>query len=282
MRIANAAYLQKGYPFEPAYLQAVGSNYGPVLNEVDFMADPDAVAHEINAFVADATNDRIPQLVGDGVIRPETVLALVNALYMKASWLGPFDPESTRDQTFTGLDGSKLTVPMMNGGSDSSAAGNGWIGATKTYVGGLSVQFILPDEGNFDEIADNLDRVIVEYTTNQTSPSTLGLPRFDLRFGVELTPALQALGLTAPYEPAGLVAIANDPRLVLDKVIHQTDVAMDEQGTEAAAATVALGYPTSAPLNPPVPVMLDRPFLYRIVDDETGTTLFIGQVLDPT
>jgi serpin B len=282
MRIANAAYLQNGYPFEPAYLQAVGSNYGPVLNEVDFSADPDAVAHQINAFVADATNDRIPQLVGDGVIDPLTVLALVNALYLKASWLGPFDTASTRDQTFTALDGSKLMVPMMNGGSDSSAAGDGWIGATKSYVGGLSAQFILPDEGNFDEIANHLDRVISEYTTNQTSPSTLGLPRFDLRFGVELTPALQALGLTAPYDGGGLLGIAPDPTLALDKVIHQTDVAMDEQGTEAAAATVAFGYATSAPLNPPVPVMLDRPFLYRIVDDNTGTTLFIGQVLDPT
>ena len=75
------------------------------------------------------------------------VLALVNALYMKASWLGTFDETATKDQSFTGLDGSKRTVSMMNGGSDSSAAGNGWMGATKTYVGGLSAQFILPDEG---------------------------------------------------------------------------------------------------------------------------------------
>jgi serpin B len=171
---------------------------------------------------------------------------------------------------------------MMNGGSDSSAAGDGWIGATKSYVGGLSAQFILPDKGNFDEVANNLERVWTEYTANQTSPSTLGLPKFDLRFGVELTPTLKALGLTAPYDPGGLLGIAPDPKLVLDKVIHQTDVAMDEQGTEAAAATVALAYPTSAPLNPPVPVVLDRPFLYRIIDDDTGTTLFIGQVLDPT
>jgi serpin B len=281
VRLANAAYLQQGYPFEPAYLQSVGSNYGPVLNEVDFSADPDAIAHQINAFVAGATNDRIPQLVGDGVIRPDTVLALVNALYMKASWLGTFDETATKDQSFTRLDGSKRTVSMMNGGSDTSAAGNGWIGATKSYVGGLSAQFILPDEGKFDEIADNLQRVWTEYTANQTSPSTLGLPRFDLRFGVELTPTLQALGLTAPYDGGGLLGIANDPTLVLDKVIHQTDVDMDEQGTEAAAATVALGYPTSAPLNPPVPVVLDRPFLYRIIDNDTGTTLFIGQVLDP-
>ncbi len=281
MRIANAAYLQRGYPFEPAYLQTVGSNYGPVLNEVDFSADPDAVAHAINAFVAEATNDRIPQLVADGAIRRETVLALVNALYLKASWLGTFDESATTDQQFNGLDGIKHTVPMMHGGSDSSASGDGWIGATKTYSGGLRAQFILPDEGRFDEIATDLDRVFAEYTANQTSPSTLGLPRFDLQFSAELSPALQTLGVTAPYAKGGLLGVANDPRLIVDKVFHQTNVAMDEKGTEAAAATVVLAYPVSLPVNPPVPVVLDRPFLYRIIDDRTSATLFVGQVVNP-
>ncbi len=282
MRIANAAYLQKGYPFEPAYLETVGSNYGPVLNEVDFAADPDAVAHQINAFVAGATNDRIQHLIADGAIDPLTVLALVNALYLKASWISTFDAVATKDQPFTGSGGAKMTVPMMNGTGDSSAAGNGWIGATKNYTGGLSAQFILPDEGRFDEIATSLDRVVAEYTTNQTSGSSLGVPRFHLRFGTELTAALKALGLTAPYQPSGLLGIANDPQLKIDQVIHQTDVAMDENGTEAAAATVVLLTAASAPANPPVPVVLDRPFLYRIFDNTTGATLFIGQVLDPT
>jgi serpin B len=281
VRIANAAYLQKGYPFEAAYLENVGSNYGPVLNEVDFSTDPDAVAHQINAFVADATNDRIPHLVADGAIDPLTVLALVNALYMKASWVTTFDEAATKDQVFTGLDGAAQTVQMMHGSSDSSAAGDGWVGAKKEYTGGLTAQFILPDEGRFDEIAADLNRVFDEYETNASSQSTLDMPRFDLRFGVELSPALKALGLTAPYAPRGLLGVANDPRLVIYKVIHETDVAMDEKGTEAAAATVVLMYPVSAPMNPPVPVTLDRPFLYRIIDDQTGATLFIGQVLNP-
>ena len=282
LRIANAAYLQRGYPFEPAYLQAVGSNYGPVLNEVDFSADPDAVAHQINAFVAEATNDRIPQLVPDGAVDVRTVLALVNALYMKASWVTTFDAAATKDRAFTGLDGAEQTVPMMTGVSDTSAAGDGWIGATKNYTGGLSAQFILPDQGRFDEIATSLDSVFAEYTDNQSDGAALGLPRFHLNFGAELDPALQALGLTATYQRSGLLGIANDPRLEIDKVIHQTDVAMDETGTEAAAATVVLVFPASAPFRPPVPVVLDRPFLYRILDNNTGATLFIGQVLNPT
>lgn len=87
--------------------------------------------------------------------------------------------------------------------------------------------------------------------------------------------------MTAPFAEGGLLGIADDPRLVIDNVIHQAFVAMDEEGTEAAAATVVLMYPTSGPLREPVPVTLDRPFIYRIIDDQTGATMFIGQVLDP-
>jgi serpin B len=282
INIANAAFLQQGYPFEADYLDAVGSNYGPVLREVDFMPDPDRVAHEINDFVADATNDQIVDLIADGTIKPETVLALVNALYLKASWLETFDEASTTDHSFTTLDGSTVDIALMNGTSSSSAAGDGWVAATKNYVGGISAQFILPDEGRFDEIAANLRIVLADYETNRTSGAELAVPRFETRTSTELSPALKALGLTAPYSNGGLLGIADDPRLVIDQVIHEAFVAMDEDGTEAAAATVVLMYPVSGPVLPPVPVVLDRPFLYRIVDDSSGATLFIGQITDPT
>jgi serpin B len=282
VRVADAAYLQHGYPFLPAYLQAVGRSYGPVLEEADFSGDPDAVAHRINRFVADATHDRITDIVGSGVLSADTVLALVNALYLKASWRWVFDRGATEDGTFTRVGGTPLQVPMMHGGGDSSARGDGWVAATKPYVGGLSAQFILPDDGRFDEVAANLGEVIAAYDRARTSGAGLVVPRFDLRFSAELTPALRALGVTAPYQEGNLLGIAGDPRLVLDKALHQTSVAMDEDGTEAAAATVLTGVATSGPPRPPVPVVLDRPFLFRILDDRTGATLFLGRVLDPT
>lgn len=281
MRVANAAYLQTGYPFEKEYLATVGSNYGPILYEVDFRPDPDAVARGINQFVAAATEDQITDLIADGVITPATVLALVNALYMKASWLEPFDAAETEVDTFTRLDGSSARVDMMQGSSSSSAEGDGWIGATKSYTGGLEAQFILPDEGRFDEIASDLSSVFSDYERNRTSGTDFALPRFEVRASVELDDALQSLGLRAPYERGGLLGIADDERLVVYKVIHETFVAMDEEGTEAAAATVVLGQLLSRAPAPSVPVVLDRPFLYRIIDRETGATLFIGQILDP-
>ena len=280
--IANAAFLQKGYPFEPDYLDTVGWNYGPVLREVDFGPDPDGVAHEINDFVADATNDQIVDLIADGTLKAETVLALVNALYLKASWLETFDEAATTTQSFTLLDDTTVDVALMNGTSSSSAVGDGWVAATKSYVGGLSAQFILPDEGRFDEIAANLATVLTDYELNRTDGTDLSVPRFETRTSTELSPALNALGLTAPYGPGGLLGIANDPRLAIYAVIHEAFVAMDEDGTEAAAATVVLGYLVSGPPSPPVPVVLDRPFLYRIIDDTSGATLFVGQVTDPS
>ena len=121
-----------------------------------------------------------------------------------------------------------------------------------------------------------------EYDANQTSGAVLAMPRFQTRFHVELSEALKSLGLTAPYVEGGLLGIADDLRLVIDQAIHQAYVAMDEDGTEAAAATVIVGYPAMGPALPPVPVTLDRPFLYRIIDGPTGAVLFIGQILDPT
>lgn len=282
LRIANAAYLQQGYPFEAAYLDTIGSNYGPALNEVDFAADPDAVAHEINDWVADQTEQLITDLIADGALTSDTVFALVNALYMNASWREPFNESRTVDRPFTLLEGTEIDVPLMSGRSDWSSSGDGWVGATKVYVGGLYVQFILPDEGRFDEIADNLATVIEDFPSQAASGAALVVPKFESRTRLELTPPLNALGLTAPYAGGNLLGIANDPSLVVDKVIHETFIAFDEERTEAAAATAVVAGSVSAPAFDPVPVILDRPFLYRIMDSDTGTTLFIGQILNPT
>jgi serpin B len=282
LRITNAAYLQAGYPFESTYLEVIGSNYGPVLNEVDFMADTEDVRQEINGWVSDQTNERIPELIPEDSLKPETVLALVNALYLNASWFEPFDEASTVDERFTRLDGTGVDVPLMQGSGSTSSQGDGWVGATKSYTGGMSIQFILPDEGEFEQVADNLRSVIAAYAEQQSGGTTLHVPRFETRTSVEVSPLLQTLGLTLPYQEGNLLGVAGDPNLIVDQVIHQTWVSIDEQGTEAAAATVVLATTTSAPANAPVPVILDRPFLYRIFDHETGATLFIGQVVDPT
>jgi serpin B len=171
---------------------------------------------------------------------------------------------------------------MMHGTSSSSAQGDGWVAATKSYVGGLATQFILPDKGRFDDVARDWERVLEQYEERQTRGAELVLPRFETRFGGEISDPLKALGLGPLYETGGLLGIAGDPRLVVQKAFHRTFVAMDEEGTEAAAATAIIGEEVSAPVVPPVAVILDRPFLFRIFDQETRATLFLGRILDPT
>ena len=156
------------------------------------------------------------------------------------------------------------------------------MGAIKVYTGGLSIQFVLPDDGKFEQVADNLPGVFAAYPEQQSGGTTLHVPRFETRTSAEVSPLLQTLGLTLPYLEGNLLGVANDPTLAVDQVIHETWVSIDEEGTEAAAATVVLVTATSAPAAEPVPVILDRPFLYRIMDQRTGATLFIGQVVDPT
>ncbi len=281
VRMANAAYLQDGYRFELAYLDTIGTHYGPVLSTVDFAPDPDAVARRINQWVAEQTNDRITELIPDGVIDPATVLALINTMYMKASWLEPFDVDRTADSTpFTRLDGTTVEVAMMEGTGDSSARGDGWVGATKRLNGELSLQVILPDDGRFDGIAGSLDQVFADYENMQGDGGPLAVPRFETRTKVRPSDALKALGVTDIFEPGNLRAMADDPRLFVDKVLHEVYLAVDEDGIEAAAATAVLVALTAAPAEP-VAVRLDRPFLYRIVDERTGATLFIGQIMDP-
>lgn len=282
LRIANAAYLQQGYPFEPAYLDTVGRYYGPVLNEVDFSTDPDAVADEINQWVADETEDRITDLIPDGTLTVDTVLALVNALYLNASWLDPFPADQTADDAFTRLDGSVVTMPLMHGSGDGSAGGDGWVAATKAYVGGLAAQFVLPDDGRFEEVAADLPAVFADLDASVAGGGELAAPRFETTTEAGLNEPLQSLGLTAPFEGGYLLGIADEPSLAVTDVLHQTYVAMDEEGTEAAAATAVIIGETSAPAGESISVVLDRPFLFRIVDTHTGATLFLGRIMDPT
>jgi len=282
MRIANAAYLQPGYPFEVDYLDAVGRYYGPVVNELDFAADPDAAVEVINAFVAEATEGRITDPLASGSIPAETVLALVNTLFLTASWFSPFEQSRTTPAPFTKLDGSTVDVDMMSGGGDASRGGDGWVGATKRHVGGISSQFVLPDLDRFDDVASRLADAFDELTVQAGPGGEFRMPRFETRVDAPLADPLKALGLTAPFEEGNLLGIADDPRLVVSEVAHSTFVAYDETGVEAAAATIILAGTTSAPVEQPVPVILDRPFFYRILDLDSGATLFLGRVMHPS
>ena len=192
------------------------------------------------------------------------------------------DEAATVDDDFTLLDGSAVTVPLMHGRSNRSGQGDGWVAATKHLVGNIDVEVVLPDDGRFDDVASRYGDVVAEYSTSSLGGAELVVPKFETRVRTELTDILVGLGLTAPFQEGNLMGIADDPQLVLDKALHETWLSIDETGIEAAAATVLLVMATSAPIGEPVPVVLDRPFLFRIVDNVSGATMFIGRVMNPT
>ncbi len=285
LRVANAAFMQDGYPFETSFLDTIGTHYGPVVQTVDFASDPEPPRRAINGWVSEQTEERIPELIPEGAITTDTRLALVNALYLNASWPRALDPDDTKPVDFTRLDGSRVEVPLMATRSEASYQGDGWVGADVDLSGGLRIEFVLPDDGRLHDVVQRLDEVWRDYRLDARPPAELRIPRFDTRVSTRRQgpPGGAAIGLDQLFESDSLLALAPDPTLKISEIIHEVFLAFDEQGVEGAAATAALYVAASGrPRGIPIPVILDRPFVFRIVDGWTGAALFLGQITDPT
>ena len=282
--LANAAYLQNGYPFRPEYLDAIGRNYGTGLHQTDFASNPDAAAHEINDWVAERTMERIQDLIPDGGLEPDTVMVLVNAVHLGVDWVIPFVETDTTDETFHVLDGADVTVPLMAGEADRSMEASTWLGGRKALQGDLAFDVIVPKDGYFEEVAadvgpafDELDQV------GAPGQPDFWFPRFESSTEARPADALRSMGLEAVFRPGALTGISGSERMWVDDIFHKVFLAVDEEGVEAAAATAMSLRDVGGYMGPePVPVRVDRPCIYRIHDTRTGTTLFIGQITDPT
>ena len=289
LEIANSLWGQAGYPFREDYLELLARHYGAGLNTVDFATAWDEARAAINAWVEDATNDRIVDLIPDGAIDDLTRLVLVNAIFFKANWVNQFDPDLTRDGTFRTLAGGEVTVPMMSGSLRTLyGQGDGWEAVRLPYAGNASMLVIAPEHGRFAELAAGLDadllgRVRAGISDHQVD---LTMPRFEFRSNFSLPDVLERLGMIdafvepAPDSGADFTGIVDRRELFITDVVHQAFVSVDEEGTEAAAATAVIMGLQSAP--PPAVLTLDRPFIFIIQDDATGAILFIGHVADPS
>ncbi len=284
LRIANAPFAQAGMPLEDAYLRALAERFGAGLRLVDYVKETEAARKLINGWVADQTEQRIPELLVPGVLTPESRLTLVNAIYLKAPWLTPFVAESTRPGAFTRADGTTVDVPMMQlGETMPAAAGPGWQAVEIPYVGGsLAMTVILPDDlAAFEQAltADQLAAITGALAGTQVS---LTLPKFSIETKAQLGDVLAALGMpTAFTDAADFSGITTAEQLQISDVIHQANIDVDEKGTEAAAATAVVMRAGSAP-SEPMTIRVDRPFLFALRDVPTGAILFMGRVADPS
>ena len=315
MRMANMAFGQPGDAIEPRYLERIGAAFGSPLALVDYMNDAAGALQAINGWVSRQTMGRIPTLLTPVDVHEDTRLILVNAVYLKAEWAMPFLYD-TEDRPFTAMTGDRVSVPTMrqNRAALPVAKGPGWRATELRYtapdgVAPLSMTLILPDDIDaFEqslkpsvietidrEIATEWDRVnkvrfgnpdawgmdcgSVAYVTN------LFLPKFGIETRGDLVPALGAAGMRIPMSPAADFSGINDAGLHIGMVIHQANIDVDEEGTEAAAAT-AVGMDTTGGCGGPIPqtvktLRLDHPFVFLLRDTGTGAILFMGRVANP-
>jgi serpin B len=280
---ANRLWGQKGFSFEQPFLDRLASSYGAGMQIVDYRAATDASRKTINDWVASRTKDRIKDLIPQGVLDALTRLVLTNAIYLKAQWITRFDDAVAAP--FTRLDGSRIEAQLMHQSESLRyTTADGYQVVAIPYGGGLSMLVIVPDSGRFEAVERALDGAKLRAAIDSMKPRqvNLWLPKFTFRSEARLKDALASMGMPVAFTgDADFSGMTKQEPLAIAEVLHQAFIAVDEKGTEAAAATAVVMRATSAPSSP-VELQVDRPFLFVIQDDETGALLFMGRVADPT
>jgi len=281
---ANSLWGQRGVAWEEPFLDELARDFGTGMRQVDYIRAAETARQLINGWTAEKTHDKISEIIPRGVLDDLTRLVLVNAIYLKAPWEKPFEPTLTKDGPF---DGGRLTVPMMSGNETPAVhrQGTGWQAATLAYAGrALAMTIVLPDPGRLGEVEQALASAGLGRFVAGGQPALLSLtmPKWTSRSDLQLKGALTSLGMPTAFDPntADFSGMTAEERLYISAVLHQGYVAVDEEGTEAAAATAVVMGTTSMPIT--VPFVVDRPFLYVVHDVEHGTPLFLGRVTDPS
>ena len=284
LRIANATFAQRDMSLEPAYLDALAARFGAGLRLVDFKHAPEPARALINGWVADQTEQRIPQLLAEGTIHDKTRLALVNAIYLKAAWQTPFDDGGTGPGPFRRSDGTdrrradderhgRVRVRVGR----RVAGGRAAVRRRQARDAGRRARRHRGVRGDARRAGPGRDHGAIE-----PREVNLGLPKFGARSQLQLGDILATLGMPAAFtDHADFSGITAEDRLLIDAVVHQADIDVDEQGTEASAATAVLMRPASLPIDV-VDLTVDRPFLFALRDLETGAVVFLGRIVDPS
>lgn len=285
LNVANSIWGQKGYPFLPYFLDTLAENYGAGMRTVDFVENPEASRTAINDWVAERTEDKIQDLIPQGLIDGLTRLVLANAIYFNAAWHYPFDEDRTTSQPFQLLNGNRVDVSMMHQTEAFNYAMHETYKVQSVelrYAGEeASLIIVLPASGEFDQLESALSPDLVGEISKRMRPIRLRLsvPSFEIESEFRLAETLAGMGMTHAFdsESADFSGMADTQELYLSAVVHKAFVKVDERGTEAGAATGGTIGVTSLP----PAFTADRPFVFFIRDNTTDAILFVGRVLDP-
>lgn len=283
LSIANSLWGKQDFSFNSDFLQRTQEFYNAEITTLDF-GSPDAITR-INNWVNTSTEGKIPTIVDR--IDPDLVLFLINAVYFKGNWTVPFDASATIDRPFYLPDGTEKPHPLMQQQGRYRYAETDQFQAVSLPYGNrrFSMYIFLPKpESSLSEFqsaltAENWETWMTQF---RQRPGTIEIPRFTFEYSSTLNQALQAMGMEIAFNEAANFSNLSDTPTAISEVKHKTFIDVNEEGTEAAASTsVGISVTSARPPEPPFELRVDRPFFLAIRDDQTGTLLFLGSVVEP-
>jgi serine protease inhibitor len=287
LQIANTVWGQRDHAFRPEFLDILAANYGAGLRLLDFKTAPEAARAAINATIAQQTQDKIKDVFPPRSIDETTRLVLANAIYFNAKWLSPFRNWATRDGPFNTAEDGTVIVPMMHQEQTYAyGAGEGYQAVSLPYRGGVSILVLLPDTGRLDVFESAFSAERLKTIAESLAPRLviLALPKFEYRSdSIRLSEPLTAMGMADAFDrrAADFSRMDGTRKLFISNAFHKAMVRVDEDGTEAAAVTAMEAQLTSARIHPTLTLVVDRPFVFVIRDDESGAILFVGRIMNP-
>lgn len=284
LHTANALWIQEDFPITEEYVDTIKNYYGGEAKKLSFDKEPEESRIQINKWVEEKTNEKIKDLFPSGSIRPDVVLVLTNAIYFKGEWVTEFDEDKTRTEEFYVNNTRSVEVDMM-------CLLETKFNYTETeemeilelpYKGkDVSMIILLPKENNIHDVEETLSLENYYDLIDELEENTIDvyLPRFKYETKYYMKKDLEEMGMPLAFTPSADFAGITDRNIWIDKVIHQAFIEVNEEGTEAAAAT-GVSVVESAPISKVF--RADHPFLFLIQDRHSGLILFMGRVLDPT
>lgn len=283
--IANALWMQSDFQFEQSFLDKLSANYAAGVKLVDFK-HPEEVQKLINHWVALETNDKIKNIVSDGMLNEMTRMVLSNAVYFKGAWRNHFDAKDTAKAPFTLMDGTKIDVDMMAASMQTAGIVTDAFSAVALPYDGGSYAMALVMPKDFEAYQKGLTPEVLNKLFEDLNMSHamvhLKMPKFKAESTFDLGKKLQEMGMGDAFDAskADFSGMTGKKDLYISDVIHKAFIDVNEEGTEAAAATIVGMATTSMPAEE-LTINLDNPFIYVIYNTQTNAIVFMGHVVNP-
>ncbi|MGO9337786.1 MAG: serpin family protein [Terracidiphilus sp.] len=291
LHVADALWAEQDYTFLGDFIKLTSSDYGAGFNKVDFKGSPEAVRVTINRWVEEKTEDKIKDLLPAGSVTPTTRLVLTNAIYFKGDWQAQFDKAQTKDEDFHLSATQTVKTPLMHLTSKLGYFNGGTFQAVDIpYKSGeLSMVVLLPNDADgLPALEQSLTTANAKQLLSQLQPGSkivLTLPKFKMTQQFQLGGTLSAMGMGEAFarNAADFSGMTGKRDLWISAAIHKAYIDVNEEGTEAAAATgIVMRSMAMQRPEPPIVFRADHPFLFLIRDNRSGAILFMGRVTDPT